>query len=167
MFCEYRHKVMSSPLWKEVDELGRPTEYRGKMMVIAFLSGARQHFLNALPRSRCMDTSCFAGEIIGRLEAVSYPERRNPQQRKMALHFDRTAIHNARTITRQLQQSRSKTLEHQPSSQGLAPCGFFLFGSLKEQLKGRIFAKEKEHLSVFSEPMSETPPDMILRLFTD
>jgi hypothetical protein len=49
----------------------------------------------------------------------------------------------------------------------LAPCDFFLFGYMKEQLKGGSFAEEEELLSVLSELMSAIPPDMILRVFAD
>jgi hypothetical protein len=38
---------------------------------------------------------------------------------------------------------------------------------MKEQLKGRGFAEEKEILSVLSGLMSEAPPDMIVRVFAD
>jgi hypothetical protein len=49
----------------------------------------------------------------------------------------------------------------------MAPCDFFLFGYMKEQLKGRSFAGEEGLLSVLAELMSEIPPDMILRVFAD
>jgi hypothetical protein len=38
---------------------------------------------------------------------------------------------------------------------------------MKEQLKGWSSAEEEEILSVFSEPMSENPPDMILQVFAN
>jgi hypothetical protein len=43
----------------------------------------------------------------------------------------------------------------------------FLFGSMKEPLKGRSFTKEEDPLSVFSEVMSELSHQVILRVFTD
>jgi hypothetical protein len=56
-------------------------------------------------------------------------------------------------------------MEHPPYSPDLAPRDFFLFGSMKEQLKGRSLTEEEELLSVLSELMSEIPPDMIFRVF--
>jgi hypothetical protein len=38
---------------------------------------------------------------------------------------------------------------------------------IKEELKGRSFAEEEYLLSVLSELMSDIPPDMIMRVFTD
>jgi hypothetical protein len=49
----------------------------------------------------------------------------------------------------------------------LGPCDFFLFVCIKERVKRTNFAKKKELLSVLSEFMSQIPPDMILRVFTD
>jgi hypothetical protein len=41
-----------------------------------------EHFLNILSQRQSMDTRYFAGEIIGGLEDVGYPEGRNPRERK-------------------------------------------------------------------------------------
>jgi hypothetical protein len=58
-------------------------------------------------------------------------------------------------------------MQQPPYSEDLAACDFFLFHYMKEQLKGGIVAEEQELLSVRSQLMSETPPDMILRVFAD
>jgi hypothetical protein len=94
-----------------------------------------------------MDTSYFAGEIIGGLEDVCQPEGRNPHERKRTLHFDNTPIHNTRTVMVQLEQSRFKRMEHPPFGPDLAPCDFFPLWDMKQQLKGRSFAEKEELLS--------------------
>jgi hypothetical protein len=114
-----------------------------------------------------MDASYFAGEIIGVLEAVCYPEGRNPHERKRTVHFVNAPIHNTRTITGQLEQSGFIRMEHLSYSPDLAPCDFFLFGYVIEQLKRRRFVEEEKLLSVRSELMGRILPDMILRVFAN
>jgi hypothetical protein len=130
--------------WEEVDELERPAHYHRKTIITVFFNGTGQYFLNILPRSPCMDTSYFAGEMIGGLEDVCHPEGRNPHERQRTLHFDNAPIRNKGTVMGQLEQSWVKRMGHPPYSTDLATCDFFLFGYMKEQLKGRSFAEEKE-----------------------
>jgi hypothetical protein len=167
MFYEYHYETIWTASWEEVDELERPAHYHRKTMVTGFLNGIWHYFVNIMPRSRSIDTSYFAGEIIGGLKDVCYPEGRNPHERKRTLHFDNTPVHNTRTVMGQLEQSGSKRIEHPPYGPDLAACDFFPFGYMKEQLKGRSFAEEEELLSVLSELMSEIPLDMILRVCAD
>jgi hypothetical protein len=114
-----------------------------------------------------MDTKYFAEENVGELEDVCYPEWRNWHEREITVHFDNVPIYNTRTVMGQLEQSGFKRIEYSAYSPNLSPCDFFFFGYMKKQLKGMSFVEEEELLSVLSEFMSEIPPDMILRVFTD
>jgi histone-lysine N-methyltransferase SETMAR len=167
MFYEYHHQTMWATSWEDVDEIERSSHYQRKTMITAFFNGTGEYFLNILPRGMSMDTRYFAQEILGGLEPVCYPEDRNPHQRKIIVHFDNAPIHNTKIVMEQLQHSGFKKMDHPPYSPDLAPSDFFLFGYLKEQLKGRSFSEEEELLSALSELMSEIPPDMILRVFED
>jgi hypothetical protein len=73
-------------------------------------------------------------------------------------------IHSARKVMGQLKQSEFKRMGHPPNSPDLSPCDFFLYGTMKGQLKGRNFAEKEELLSVLSALMSEIPPDIIAGL---
>jgi hypothetical protein len=42
------------------------------------------------------------------------------------------------------QSMETKRMEHPGFTPNLAPCDFFLFGHMKEQLKDRIFAEEED-----------------------
>jgi hypothetical protein len=67
----------------------------------------------------------------------------------------------------QLEHSGFKRREHPAYSLDLTLCDSFLFGYMKEQLKGRSFAEEEELSSVLSELISEIPLDMIVLVFAD
>jgi histone-lysine N-methyltransferase SETMAR len=152
---------------EEVDELERPTHYHRKTMVTAFCSGKGKYFPNFLLRSPSINTSDFAGEVIGGLEDVCYPEVRNPHERQRMLHFDNAPVGNTRIAMEQFAQSEIKRMGHPPYSLDLAPCDFFLVVYMKDELRGTTFAEEKELLAVLSERMSEILPDTILRVFAD
>jgi hypothetical protein len=114
-----------------------------------------------------MDIKYFAEGFIGGLENICYPEGRNPHERTVSLPFDNAPIHNTRTVTGQLDQSGFTRMEHPAYSPDLAPRDFLFFGHMKEQLKLRSPAEEEELSLMLSELVSETLPDMILRLFAD
>jgi hypothetical protein len=102
MFYEYHHETMLAALWKELDELERPTHYHRKTMLTAFFNGTVEYLPNILPRNRSMDTASFAGDIICGSEDASDSERRNRHEGKRTLHFNNAPIHNARTVMGQL-----------------------------------------------------------------
>jgi hypothetical protein len=115
-----------------------------------------------------MDTKYFTEKIVGELEDVCYPEGRNRHETRISLVFDNAPIHNRRrAVMRQLEQSAFKRMEDPAKSPDLAPCDFFLFSNIREQLKGWSFAEKEEPSSVLPEPMNEILPDPILRVFAD
>jgi hypothetical protein len=75
--------------------------------------------------------------------------------------------YNTPTVTGQLEQSGIKRMKNPGNIQDLIACGFFLFGYMKGQLKGRRFLEKEELFLVLSEFMSEIPPDMIVRFVAD
>jgi hypothetical protein len=166
MFYEYHYETMWAASCEEVNELERPTHDHRKTSVTAFLNGTRYYFLNILPRGRSINTNYFAGEIICGLEDLCYPEGRNPHERKRTLHFDNTPRHNTRTVMGQLEQSGFKRMEHPPYSRNLAPYDLLFW--LHERTVDRNELRSGGRAStVLSELMSDTPSDMILRVFVD
>jgi hypothetical protein len=109
-----------------------------------------------------MDTKHFAEGIVGGLDDVCYPEGRNPHERKITPQFGSEPICNTRAEIGPVEQTGFKRKEDPAYRPDLAPCDFFLFGYMKEQLKGRSFAEEEELLSVLSELMSDIPRAMML-----
>jgi hypothetical protein len=126
VFCKYHHETMWEALWEEVDKLEWPRHYHRKTMITAFVNSTGEYFLKILPRSWSMDTRYFAGEIVGGLEDVCYPEGRNPHERKITPHFDNARVHNTRTVMEQLKQSGFKRMEDPIYGPDMAPCDFFL-----------------------------------------
>jgi transposase len=155
MFYEHDHETMWVASWEEVDELERPTHYHRKTMITPFFNGTGECFLNMLSQNRSVDTNYFVGEIVSGLEDVRSPKRRNRHEKTITLHFDNAVTKNTRTVMGQLEQSGLNRMGRPPCSPDLAPCDFFLFGYMKEQLRGRSFTEEEEFLSMLSVLTSE------------
>jgi hypothetical protein len=96
-----------------------------------------------------MDTTYFVEETASGLEDVCDREGRNPQERRTTLHFDDAAMHDTRTLKGGLEQEGFKRKEYPACGPDLAQCNFFLFGYMKEQLKGRSFAEEEGFYGCF------------------
>jgi hypothetical protein len=73
----------------EVNKVVRSLYHQSKRIITVFFNRIRQHLLNILPGATAMECACFAGEIIGGLEASCYPEGRIPHERRVTLHFDK------------------------------------------------------------------------------
>ncbi|KAI6661399.1 hypothetical protein LOD99_13270, partial [Oopsacas minuta] len=64
--------------------------------------------------------------------------------RGILLHHDNASSHTAIRTRELLENSGLKTLPHPPYSPDLAPCDFWLFPRLKDQLRGRRFSTNDE-----------------------
>jgi hypothetical protein len=74
MFHKCHHETMWAVSWEKVNELEWPTHDHKNTVVIAFLNGIGERFLNILLRGRSVETSYFAGETIAGPEDVCSPE---------------------------------------------------------------------------------------------
>ena len=76
---------------------------------------------------------------------LSALRKKHPKRgmKKILLHHDNAPSHTAAFTKFFLQKKNLQLLPHPPYSPDLAPCDFFLFPKLKEQLRGRTFQTEK------------------------
>jgi hypothetical protein len=165
IFYVYHHRTMWAASWEDVDEVERSSHYREKIMLTVFFNGTGEVFLNMLPQRDTMDSDYFSDEIIGGLDQFCYPEGRKSRQRKMVLHFDNAPIHNTSTVATKLGASGFRRMKHPPYSPDLAPCDFFLFGYLKERLRGESFAEEGELTAAIREIVHGISGEMLASVF--
>jgi [histone H3]-lysine36 N-dimethyltransferase SETMAR len=75
-------------------------------------------------------------------------------QSRMILHHDNARPHVALETKTFLEAKKVKTLPHPPYSPDLAPCDFWLFKTIKAQLRGQIFATKQELLSAWQKAIN-------------
>jgi histone-lysine N-methyltransferase SETMAR len=125
--------------WNDVEEIGRPSHFQQKTMVTIFFNGTGECKTAILPQGHKMNGACFIGRVVQPLVEICSPDGRKIHERKIMLHFDNGLIHNAQGVQKHLTSLGFKKLEHPPDSLDLAPCDFFLFGSIKENFWGQRF----------------------------
>ncbi|KAI6648621.1 Histone-lysine N-methyltransferase SETMAR-like [Oopsacas minuta] len=85
-------------------------------------------------------------------------QRKKTGIRGILLHHDNASSHSAIRTPEFLENSGLKTLPHPPYSPDLAPCDFWLFPRLKDQLHGRKISTNEELRGALFSKRSETYP---------
>jgi hypothetical protein len=81
-----------------------------------------------------MNTACFADNVIDVLAQSCDSNGRQPQERKVMLHFDNPRIHYTAQVRDRTTLRELERIGHQPYSPDLALSDFFLFGDLERRL---------------------------------
>jgi histone-lysine N-methyltransferase SETMAR len=113
-------------------------------MLIILFNGTGECKIAILPAGQKMNSRHFMECVLGPLMEVCYPEGRKSHRRRVMLNFDNTPIHNTENVHGHLTNLGFTRMEHPPYSPDLAPCDFFLFGSVKENFSRERFESIEE-----------------------
>jgi hypothetical protein len=98
----------------------------------------------------------FTPNVIDPLAKHCYPDGR-PYQQQFTLHFDNALIQNTNHVLKQMEACDFSRMDRPVCSTDLAPCDFFLFGYLKENLASQssdvdevLFSGVRTFLAVIS-----------------
>ena len=83
------------------------------------------------------------------------------------LHMDNATCHKSKSTQNKIALSGIKTIPHPPYSPDLSPCDFWLFGRLKEFLKGNRFQTEKELFDKVQEFLNLIKKDEISKVYEE
>jgi histone-lysine N-methyltransferase SETMAR len=142
MFYIYQRTHMWALSFGAVEQIQRKTHHENKTMFTIFFNGTGEYFIDILPQGQTMNGQYFADHVIKPLARVCYPEGRKSHERRVDLHFDNAPIHRTKIVLETIRECELLRIEHPPYSPDLAPCDFFLFGYIKEKLKGKSFADQ-------------------------
>lgn len=115
-----------------------------KMMLTVIWGVFGTYILDELPEGEHLNSKYFIEHIIKQLEAQEkkiWPKR---GKHKIWLHLDNCRVHNSQDTQKEIANSIFKRTPHPPYSPDLAPSDFYLFGYVKEKLKGRSFKSRDE-----------------------
>jgi hypothetical protein len=87
------------------------------------------------------------------------------QQGKLWLQADNARPHTAKVSIDYITRNEMKCAPHPPSSPGLAPPDFFLFGYMKRKLMGYRADSESEFLVRICVILAEIPRDVLNAVF--
>ena len=95
----------------------------------------------ALENCRAMNSEWYTTiclpEVIDKL-------RKNNRKRRIILHHDNASSHTARQTNEFLKVNNVDLMSHPAYSPDLAPCDFYLFPKIKNQLRGQRFSSPEE-----------------------
>jgi len=131
-----------------------------KSMVVIFWNFSGFKLVVALEDGqRC--NSQLTVSLLHRLDAMIRRKRPKMGLRGMWLHWDNARPHFSATTRDALDDLKLRILPHPPYSPDIAPSDFFLFGYLKEMLKGRKFAGRVELEDAITVLMDNIPKEVL------
>jgi transposase len=115
----------------------------------------------ALPKGRTFNTECYRDNILATLTQF-LPE---DDRRKLLIHDDNARVHTAQKYRTFCEENGLRLAPRPPDSSDLAPSDFFLFGYLKERLKGMLFASYEELLDAIGEVVTGIQSETLTAVF--
>jgi histone-lysine N-methyltransferase SETMAR len=79
--------------------------------------------------------------------------------------MDNLMRHNGAKITEKLEKRYIARVPHLPYSSDLSPCDFWLFGTLKQKMKERVFQSEEQILAAITKSWNELTFENSQRVF--
>ncbi|KAA6371485.1 MAG: putative Mariner Mos1 transposase [Streblomastix strix] len=140
----------------------RPVRYRKvidspKVMYAIFFSGESLVFLHQLPVEQHMNSEIFINQVLQPLQTNLFLHQ--PLLKgDYGIHYDNAPIHNSYLTKQFLENSIFRRFAHLPYSPDISPCDFYLFGTLKTQLKGKHFTDPQKLTEETVKIWNEIPP---------
>ncbi len=129
----------TSDAWlPEGEELEIPKRMIGdqKIMIFSAFSSAGPLLLEVLPRNSKFTSAYMCEVILPKLNNACRTQLKVRSNQKIFIHMDNAKPHTAGKTIKQIMALKFKQLPHPPYSPDISPCDFFLYGYIKEQLKG-------------------------------
>ena len=100
--------------------------------------------VDILPHGVSYDSTYFIEHILYPLYTIKTQIWSETYRRKLWLHLDNSMVHNSQLCQTKYNEYGFKRTPHPPYSPDLAPSDFYLFGAVKNKLKGSKFTSSDE-----------------------
>ena len=128
----------------------RQSKSTHKLLMIPFFDNTDMMYMHWVPTGQTVNKEYYV-EVLREFRKRFRRER--PALFKSAQwHFlqDKAPVHNSILVTYYLTKMDIKTFPHRPNSRDLAPCNFWLFPKLKENLRGCRYETIEEMIEAVS-----------------
>ena len=123
-------------------------------MVATFFGRAGHIATVALQDRRTVNADWYVSQCLPQVFAAWCRRSRNSRLRGLLLHHDNASAHTAAATLDFLAENGVQLVSHPPYSPDLAPCDFFLFPLVKNQLRGTRFESPEAVRVAFEEVVS-------------
>ena len=124
------------------------------------------YVLDFLPESMTMTADYFQENVISKAKDKIEEISQRPLANTFYFHCDNARVHTAKATTTHLGKCGFTKMMHPPYSPDLAPSDFFLFGTLKHELKGWIFQNKEQLETGIQRALHKIGPDVWKNVFS-
>ena len=145
-------------------EIGNPPPQKfrrersaAKQMAAVFVAKSGHVCTVPLDTQRTVTAAWYTTVCLPRLLHAVAARRPRTGHRGVLLHHDNAPAHRAGQTQQFLKEKGVQQLQHPPYSPDLAPCDFFVFPTVKKQLRGVRFESPEAAVEAFDKAMKEVP----------
>jgi hypothetical protein len=138
-----------------------------KTMSTVFFTSRRLIVLEALAKETTCTQHYFISDILPDLDGEKLRYRRKNPGQESCLRMSNSKCHNAKKITRKLQQKHITRAPHPPHSPELSSCDFWFFGMVEQKIKDHEFCSAQGILRSLSGSWSDLTLEDIQRVFLE
>ena len=141
--------------------------YQKKILLTIFFSPSGFHVIDELPEKTKFNSSYFCDNIITPLEKYFINRRPKTGTKNIFIHFDNAKPHISQYTKNFIFSKKFNLIKHPPYSPDISPYDFWLFGFIKEKLKGNTFGTREELMDKIKEILSEIKKEVILKVYEE
>lgn len=123
--------------------------------------------VDVLPNGKTYTSEYFVDNIVKKLDQNKQQIWPGRGRHLINLHLDNASVHNSAYTQNELDQTIFKRTPHPPYSPDLAPSDFFLFGYIKNKLKGHSYNDLIELYEAIIEILSKIPHKTLIKVFEE
>jgi histone-lysine N-methyltransferase SETMAR len=135
-----------------------------KLLITLFINGSQVWTPSYIPAGDTMKTESFINSVLTPLRA-EMNEMPYYSGKGIYLHCDNASCHRSKETRKAYEDYGFYEVLHPPYSPDLSPLDFFLFGDMKEHLKGAIFPSDKALVARIDEYLRSVDANLLHRVF--
>ena len=149
----------------EAGERARQTITKAKTLVVVFWGFTGFFYATTVPIGMTYNSAYVRDCLVPQLTEDVSKTRKITGLKGTVLHWDNARAHTSRETKELLEDKKVKILPHLAYSPDLSPPDFFIFGTLKERMKGTTFSDSKEVLDKIYELWRAIPKETLRSIF--
>ena len=165
-YYSYNHEGQWALSKNEVAERPKRTIKSPKVMVMVMWGVRGSILVKCVPEGSKFN-STFVLELLEELSKVVLRFRPKLGLRNLILHWDNATPHRSSVTMSRLADFGLSVPSHPPYSPDVAPSDFFLFGYLKDRIRGNSFMTTDELVSRITSLISEIPRLTLEKVFQE
>ena len=119
--------------------------------------------IDSLPKGEKFTSRYYISNILSQLIPIANESRK----RKIVIHADNARPHSAKTVKYFVDLNNMKVAPHPPYSPDIAPSDFYLFGYMKDQMKGESYESADELIHRVTEILNAIDHKILFSVFDE